>query len=140
MFDTTFFHIYFTKPKQKYNGVLNNTNPRLIYRSYSTGRLTNAQRESFLVSPDLHEILIGISLRDFHILNHPKGKNANLVFTQGLVNKDYINNLFELFSSYSNMKEPKLHEYFDKKLEKYILLLFLVLTLYLVLTFTINYS
>jgi len=57
-----FFHIYFTKPKQKYNGVLNNTNPRLIYRSYSTGRLTNAQRESFLVSPDLHEILIGISL------------------------------------------------------------------------------
>ena len=119
---------------------MNNTNPRLIYRSYSTGRLTNAQIESFLVSPDLHEILIGISLRDFHILNHPKGKNANLVFTQGLVNKDYINNLFELFSSYSNMKEPKLHEYFDKKLEKYILLLFLVLTLYLVLIFTINYS
>lgn len=48
MFNTTFSQIGFTKPKQKYNGGLNNTKPHLIYISYSTGRLTNDQRESFL--------------------------------------------------------------------------------------------
>jgi hypothetical protein len=118
LFDTTVSHIGFTEPKQKYNGGLNNTKARLIYRSYSTGRLTNAQRESFIVSPDLHEIIIGISLGDLYIRKHPKGKNAKLAFTQGLVNKDYIYHLFELFSSYSNMKEPKHPEYFYKRTEK----------------------
>jgi hypothetical protein len=67
---------------------LNNTKARLIYRTYTIEKLTNAQRESFLVFLDLHEILIGISLGDLYIRKQIKGKNVNLVFTQGLVNKE----------------------------------------------------
>lgn len=82
----------------------------------SSNRLTNIQRDSFSVSPDLHEVIIGISLGDLHI--NKQCDNARLMFKQGIVNQDYIYHLFQLFSSYSNMEAPKHREYFDKRTNK----------------------
>lgn len=41
-----------------------------------------------------------------------------MVFGQSNVNKDYAYYLFELFSSYSNMKEPYYYEYLHKRTDK----------------------
>lgn len=87
-----------------------------VNRNYSTKRLTNLERNSFSVSPYLHEVIIGCSLGD---LNVRKQTNfACLRFSQGIVNKDYIYHLFNLFSSYSNMKIPKHYEFLDKRNNK----------------------
>jgi len=85
----------------------------LLTRSYSTRRLTNVERNSFNVPTHLHEVIIGCCLGD---LNVRKQTNfACLRFIQGIVNKDYIYHLSELFSSYSNMKTPKHYEFLDKR-------------------------
>jgi hypothetical protein len=84
-------------------------------RSYSS-LLTKDQRNSFPVPPDLHEILIGLSLGNLFIRR--LGINALLMFKQGLVNKDYIYQLFNLFSSFSNMKNPRHCEHHDKRTNK----------------------
>lgn len=89
----------------------------LINRSYSTKRLTNAQKESFSISPELKDIIIGLTLGDLYIQNFCN-VNPRLMFKQGLVNKDYISHLFELFSNYSNMKTPKHYDSFDKRHNK----------------------
>lgn len=72
-------------------------------RSYSS-LLTNAQKNSFTVSPDLHEILIGLSLGDLFI--RKPSKNALLMFEQGLINEAYILHLYDLFKDYCSL-DPK---------------------------------
>ena len=57
-------------------------------RSYSTKRLTNAQRDSFSNSPHLHEVYIGLSLGDLCI--RKEYVNAILRFEQGSVHEAYI--------------------------------------------------
>jgi hypothetical protein len=84
--------------------------------SYSTKRLTNAQKISFSLSSNLHDIIIGGILGDFFISK--RHNNARLQFKQGLVYKEYLYHLFDLFSSYSNMKEPRQNEYLDKRSNK----------------------
>ena len=49
-----------------------------VNRYYSTKRLTNLERNSFSVSPDLYEILIGVSLGDLNISR--KYTNVRLTF------------------------------------------------------------
>lgn len=78
--------------------------------------MTNIQKDSFSISPDIQDIIIGISLGDLNI--NRQGKNARLRFKQSLVHKGYIYHLFDLFSSYSNMKELKHNEYLDKRTNK----------------------
>ena len=80
----------------------NKKNNNLKY--YSTGRLTNIQKNSFKfkISLDLHEVIIGSSLGDLNI--NKLSNNFRLRFKQGLNNINYLNHLFELFSDYSNFK------------------------------------
>lgn len=80
-------------------------------------RLTNAQKESFFISQNLHDIIIGLILGDLFVSRD--AKNARLRFKQSLDHKDYIDHLFNLFSYYSNMKEPKEHKYFDNRTNKF---------------------
>jgi hypothetical protein len=87
-----------------------------VNRYYSTKGLTNVFKDSFSISSDLHEVIIGLCLGDLHISR--EHKNARLKFRQGLVHKDYIYHLFQLFSSYSNMEAPKHHEYLNKRTNK----------------------
>jgi len=82
-------------------------------RFYSSGRLTNDQKNSYVVTGDLHNIIIGCSLGDLNI--NKRGKTSRLRFKQGLNHIDYINHLFGLFSDYCNVKEPKRHSFLDKR-------------------------
>lgn len=79
-------------------------------------RLTNVERDSFSVTPNLHGVIIGSCLGDLYIRREKT--NARLIFKQGIVHKDYIYHLFQIFSSYSNMEAPKHHESFDKRTSK----------------------
>ena len=88
----------------------------LINRKFSTGRLTKDQRNNFNLPQNIHEIIIGLSLGDLNIKRNYT--NALLQFRQGLVNKEYIYHLFELFSSYSNMESPRHWDYLNKKTNK----------------------
>ena len=69
-----------------------------INRCYSTKRLTNAQRDSFSVTPDLHNTLIGLILGDLYISR--QSKNAILRFEQGSIHEAYILHLYDLFKDY----------------------------------------
>jgi hypothetical protein len=89
----------------------------LFSKYYSTGRLTKIQKDSYSISENLHDIIIGLSLGDLYIQNF-RNINARLMFKQGIVHQEYLYHLFDLFSSYSNMKEPKQYIYLDKRNNK----------------------
>lgn len=62
-------------------------------------RLTKKEREAFVLSDHLQEILVGLLLGDLYA----KKKNAysNFTFKQGLVNQDYLNHLYLIFINYT---------------------------------------
>ncbi len=66
----------------------------------STRRLTKLERLQFSLSDNLKNILVGLYLGDLYAIKKTKGINAYLEFTQGLVNKDYLEHLYELFKIY----------------------------------------
>jgi hypothetical protein len=72
----------------------------LFVRSYSS-LLTNVQKNSYSVSPDLHEIIIGLSLGDLYI--RKPSRNALLMFEQGLIHEAYILHLYDLFKDYCSL-------------------------------------
>jgi predicted amidohydrolase len=80
--------------------------PGFLYSSargtkyHSSKRLTNLERNFFLVSPNLHEIIIGTSLDDLNIRKNYA--NARLNFEQGLINEVYMIHLYDLFKDYCN--------------------------------------
>ena len=69
-------------------------------RSYSS-LLTNVQKNSFSIPPDLHEIIIGLSLGDLFI-RKPRN-NALFMFEQGLIHEAYILHLYNLFKDYCSL-------------------------------------
>lgn len=69
-----------------------------LNRSYCTKRLTNVEKESFSISPDLHNIIIGSMLGDLNI--NKQHNNARLRFEQGLIHEAYIIALYNLFKNY----------------------------------------
>jgi hypothetical protein len=71
-----------------------------INRSYNTKRMTNVERDSFFVSPDIHNILIGSLLGDLHINRQRNSINSRLMFKQGKINEAYILHLYDLFKYY----------------------------------------
>lgn len=87
------------------------------HRYFSTKRLTDNQKESFVITPQLHEIIIGSIIGDLNICKLPKGKNVYLRFEQGKKNEDYILYLYDLFKDYC-ASEPKKTDRFDKRTNK----------------------
>jgi len=63
-------------------------------------KLTQKERANFVLSDDLRGILIGLILGDLHICKPKLDKNPRLMFIQGLIHKDYIDHLYDLFKSY----------------------------------------
>ena len=63
-------------------------------------RLTKAEKEAFLLPETLKQILVGLIMGDLHVYKQKLGINTSLVFEQGLVHKDYIYHLYELFEIY----------------------------------------
>lgn len=72
--------------------------------------LTRAERTQFTLTAKLKDILIGLLLGDLHIEKRSKSSlNVRLSFVQGLVHKDYLFHLYELFKMYS-MMEPQTYK------------------------------
>lgn len=63
-------------------------------------RLTKLERSQFSLSADLKATLVGLLLGDLCAVKLKKGTNVRLHFEQGLVHKDYLYHLYELFESY----------------------------------------
>jgi hypothetical protein len=61
-------------------------------------RLTDLEKSQFTLSDKLKEILVGLILGDLYI--NKRHTNVRLMFKQGIVNKDYLIHLHELFSDY----------------------------------------
>jgi hypothetical protein len=71
-----------------------------ISKIKNSKRLTKLERNSFVLTNDLKDILVGLALGDLSIRTFPKGKNAYLQFEQGAVHKDYLLHLYDLFKDY----------------------------------------
>jgi|GEM_PF-1319808 len=71
-----------------------------VNRFYSTKRLTIAERNSFSVTPYLHEVIIGSCLGDLYANKQCNRNYARLTFKQGLINEAYILHLYDLFKDY----------------------------------------
>jgi hypothetical protein len=70
--------------------------------------LTQKERLQFTLPPQLDEILIGLLLGDLYMINRSKSiSSVILFFTQGLLHKDYLMHLFDLFKIYCN-SAPKI--------------------------------
>ena len=74
-------------------------------------RLKNHEKNSIILPEGLHDILIGLLLGDVCGQKQSKSAkgNTNLRFEQGLVHKDYIFHLYELFKSFSGAP-PRISE------------------------------
>lgn len=60
-------------------------------------RLTKSEREKFVLTPKLKEILIGLLLGDLSARRPKPTVNTRLLFAQGIIHKDYLLHLYELF-------------------------------------------
>lgn len=63
-------------------------------------RLSKLEREQFIVPADLREILIGLFLGDLHA--EKRNLNTRLKFGQGVIHKEYLLHLYEMFKNYSS--------------------------------------
>jgi len=70
-------------------------------------RLTKEERSQYILSQDLKDILVGLTLGDLFINKQKKCINARLEFTQGVVHFEYLQHLYKLFGAFCNM-EPKI--------------------------------
>jgi LAGLIDADG DNA endonuclease family len=65
----------------------------------SSARLTNSEKSQFTLSEELKQILVGLLLGDLYAIK--RHTNVRLMFKQGIVNKDYLLHLYEIFGNYS---------------------------------------
>lgn len=65
-----------------------------------TRRLTNLERSQFNLPTDLRQILIGLLMGDLNAKKRSDKCNTYFQFEQGLVHKEYIEHLYDLFKSY----------------------------------------
>jgi hypothetical protein len=66
----------------------------------------NLEKFSDSLSPQLQEIIIGSGLGDLNIQKQYIKGNTRLRFEQGLLNKEYLLHLYDLFKDYCS-SEPK---------------------------------
>ena len=60
--------------------------------------LTNLEKSQFTLSDELKKILVGLILGDLNL--QKQSANVRVRFKQGIVNKDYLMHLYEIFSGY----------------------------------------
>nr|QWC53663.1 LAGLIDADG homing endonuclease [Rhizoctonia solani] len=71
--------------------------------------LTQAERLQFTLPTQLNEILVGLLLGDLFARKRGQAGNTYLFFIQGLVHKDYLDHLYDLFKAYC-MSTPKIYD------------------------------
>lgn len=92
-----------------YNFYKNENQKRFFQSSTTQLRLSNSERAEINLPQNLKDILIGLLLGDLHMQKLTQNGNPNLQFEQGLVHKDYIFHLYDLFKFYCNA-EPKISD------------------------------
>ena len=75
-------------------------------RYFSYKRLTKIERNSFSISPEIHNIIIGLCMGDLYI--DRQSINARLKIEQGIIHEAYLLHLYELFKDYCNLG-PKIN-------------------------------
>jgi len=66
--------------------------------------ITKAERSEFSLSQNLQDILVGLLLGDLYMQRRSNlTLSVRLTFCQGLVHKDYLMHLYELFKTYGAM-------------------------------------
>jgi len=63
--------------------------------------ITRAERLQFSLPQNLQDILVGLILGDLNILKQKTSVNVSLQFWQGVIHKEYVMHLYELFQIYS---------------------------------------
>lgn len=102
-------------------------------------RLTRMERQSFVLTAQLIEVIIGSALGDLNIQN--TGNYSRLCFKQSSINMGYMEHLYQLFSPYCSMQTPlRQYETLDKGPVRVIALYGLTLILSLVLILIILFS
>lgn len=89
-------------------------------QSFSSSSLvySRVSNKAHLTLPfNLHEIIIGSILGDLFIEKPNKNCNTRCVFKQSIINKDYIEHLYELFEKFCN-KPPIVMSRFDNRSNK----------------------
>jgi hypothetical protein len=79
-------------------------------------RLTKTEKESFSLSQELKDILIGLLLGDLFV--QKQKVNARFVFRQGTIHKNYLWHLYELFSNYTTSIPKTYNMPIDKRTGK----------------------
>jgi len=87
------------------------------YNLKKNKRLTQKEKIYFCLTQTQIDVIIGSALGDLFIRKLPNGKNAHLIFRQGLVHDPYLNLLYSLFQDFCN-SGPKEQEHFLKKTNK----------------------
>lgn len=62
--------------------------------------LSKLERSKFSLSTHLKDILVGLILGDVCIRKQKTGVNVNIQFCQGIIHKDYLMHLYDLFNIY----------------------------------------
>lgn len=80
--------------------------------------LTKAERSQFSLPQNLQDILVGLVLGDLFMQKRSNSTTSvRCCFGQGLVHKEYLLHLYELFKSYGS-QEPLIYHVFDKRTDK----------------------
>jgi hypothetical protein len=80
--------------------------------------LTRAERLQFSLPQELKDILVGLTLGDLFLQKRSKlTTSVRCCFGQGLVHKEYLLHLYELFKSYGSQK-PLIYHVLDKRTGK----------------------
>lgn len=81
-------------------------------------RLTKLERAQFSLSTDLKNILVGLLLGDLCAVKQIKGVNVRLHFEQGILHKDYLFHLYDLFKTYCTTAPKTSNRLPDKRTGK----------------------
>nr|QVG61568.1 hypothetical protein [Rhizoctonia sp.] len=103
-----------TIPKNRFDNLLLEvfSTSQLLFSSLipiKSKRLTNLERSQYTLSDELKQILVGLLLGDLCSQKQSNSLNPRLIFSQGLVHKDYIFHLYELFKGYCSVA-PKISD------------------------------
>lgn len=79
-------------------------------------RLTEAGKKAFLLSVELKQIIVGLLLGDLNA--QKQNLNARLRFGQGVLHKEYIMHLYELFKNFISMVPKIQNSSLDKRTGK----------------------
>jgi hypothetical protein len=94
-----------TKDSSRYFSSTTYKNDKMILKK---PRLTKLERANITLTQDLKDNLVGLLLGDLSIHRYSPTSNSCCCFGQGLVHKDYIFHLYDLFKNYCGT-EPKIN-------------------------------